>query len=619
MGSYFAKLQDLKHKDPTKPHSYSTSAEKSVNVSKPSSTHELGGTHLEGKEKASRNFKASKNIKKLFSGMTRTSASNTKEGEKNAKSEKRNVRPQSKDEAAKLMLELSVLATKPGASKDDRPMKSHTTRPTRSFIFDDADENESTQEFPDIPTAKKTSLSDIRRMMDSSKGDTNTALARKQSRGWTTEHNRPSSSKTFHERTRRRSSMDHGIEENEKEEEQSRSPKKPVKTGESPTSVTDVPGSEAPAKSEEETTRAPTPPAPEERPLSPGSRKSRGRYVKRSTSESSDGSGKRPFSTPEAESPVSEELEEVLLVRQSSSHSSGRRRKGARNSTPVIEEGEGGEEGTGQPLEKDSVSPGSLRRKKVPHRRHGERRSATTSASQSNRSVSPSDERRHERRSATTGSSQSKRSVSPSEEYRSDRRRKSPDPADEDFPQAAENRDTDNGEEPAKDSDHCSRRSRRMEPRVRASPDVRNQRKGTGGTEEKPKSEGPSSTQNLGRPPLDASTASSRRHSRRLDKGSSELQIRRSRDPGEEPAERPPTIEEKAKNPSLAESLEKGNMLKMKANDGQYSVSTDGGSEMFVKGKMKYSKIRSDDSVGAPQLIIGSNDGHERDLRVKNV
>ena len=77
---------------------------------------------------------------------------------------------------------------------------------------------------------------------------------------------------------------------------------------------------------------------------------------------------------------------------------------------------------------------------------------------------------------------------------------------------------------------------------------------------------------------------------------------------------------EKARNPSLAKSLELGKLSSLMAqNDGQYSVSTDGGSEMFVKGKVFYSKIRSDASVGAPQLVFGSSDDKEIDLRVKNV
>jgi hypothetical protein len=79
---------------------------------------------------------------------------------------------------------------------------------------------------------------------------------------------------------------------------------------------------------------------------------------------------------------------------------------------------------------------------------------------------------------------------------------------------------------------------------------------------------------------------------------------------------------EKPKNPSLAKSLEKDRYSRSTPrHDCQCSVSTDGGSEMFVtaQGKNLYSKIRSSDSVGAPQLIIGANDTSKSHLLVKNV
>ena len=76
----------------------------------------------------------------------------------------------------------------------------------------------------------------------------------------------------------------------------------------------------------------------------------------------------------------------------------------------------------------------------------------------------------------------------------------------------------------------------------------------------------------------------------------------------------------KTKNPSLAKSLEQDKSSRsMTRNDCQYSVSTDGGSEMFVTGKNLYLRIRSDDSVAAPQLIIGANDASKSHLLVKNV
>ena len=80
---------------------------------------------------------------------------------------------------------------------------------------------------------------------------------------------------------------------------------------------------------------------------------------------------------------------------------------------------------------------------------------------------------------------------------------------------------------------------------------------------------------------------------------------------------RPPSS---LKGPSLAESLETGALSNAPSlfDDGQYSVSTDGGgSAIFVDGKICYSNIKSSRSVCAPQLVFGSK-GEVGNLEVQN-
>ena len=72
---------------------------------------------------------------------------------------------------------------------------------------------------------------------------------------------------------------------------------------------------------------------------------------------------------------------------------------------------------------------------------------------------------------------------------------------------------------------------------------------------------------------------------------------------------------------SLAESLEKRPSARLRLFDEQSvaeTISTDGGSEMFVKGHVSFSCFKSSDKLSAPQLIFGSNDAGSESLQVKN-
>lgn len=80
-----------------------------------------------------------------------------------------------------------------------------------------------------------------------------------------------------------------------------------------------------------------------------------------------------------------------------------------------------------------------------------------------------------------------------------------------------------------------------------------------------------------------------------------------------------PTAEVK-KNPALARSLEQGSLARLLlSNDGQVSIATDDGSAIFVRGKPVYSKIRSNASIGAPQLDFESYTAEKVQLGVKNI
>jgi hypothetical protein len=552
MGGYFAKLQEIKHKDPAKPHSYSSRpAEQKIAVAKPSSERDLGKTK---EEKGSRHFKPKKNIKKLL-GLKRTQSTHEKS---TAPRKEDTTIPKSKDEAAALMLEFSTMLSANKVDGGDRPMKAHSARPTRTFVFDETDgdgDSSISQEFPDIPTEKRTSLSDIRRMMDSSKGAAQSGpsqITRHHSSQRPT-HDDSRSTKTPRELHRKASTEKPATG---MEETKSLILKKTEKDSESPSSVADVPMNSQ-ATPIEEIKQAPSPPpATDEKLLSPRSRRHRSRNMKKVPSDSSEVVKKESSSIGKCPMTVTEELEELLESKQTSLESSGRSRRSASTAKSADETVHDNGEATETAPKKENASSQGASRSRKGQRRPGSKRE----------SVNP--------QSQTASSS-----------------------AQEGADQAVQNSDT--GGDGSLAKDRTTRRSRKPDLKGRASPEMKNHRSPKSNKEDRQKHDARSaSTSNIGRPPLSSSESSSRGLSKPPTHSSTESQ--------------------KASNPSLAKSLEEGLLSKNLANDGQFSVSTDGGSEMFVNNP-KYSKIRSDDSVCAPQLVIGSNDTNKLDLGVKNV
>jgi hypothetical protein len=161
MGGYFAKIQDLKQKD-------LALSDKSGN-----SADELDGELLTEEEHAKTNdnraFKTPKHIKKLFGGIKRSSS---KDAEKSPKEKATNlIKPElnvgdSTDETTKLIEQLSSMLS-PSMRTERKRVKSESTRNTRALDVEDSP----IKYFPEIPTEKKTRLSDIRRVMEESRSD----------------------------------------------------------------------------------------------------------------------------------------------------------------------------------------------------------------------------------------------------------------------------------------------------------------------------------------------------------------------------------------------------------------------------------------------------------------
>ena len=383
MGGYFAKLQEIKHKDPAKPHSFSTPMEQSPSVSKPGSARELG----KGKDdnKGSRSFKPSKNIKKLL-GLKRAESTH----EKSTASKKGgNIVPESKDEAAKLMLEFSTMLSSKKVSVDngDRPMKAHTTRPTRTFVFDETDDESTSSEFPEIPSEKRTSLSDIRRMMDTSKEGPQ-ALTKHQSSSRKSSHHDSRSTKIPRDGLNRRLSIEKPNVDVDKNKS-SQAVQKTEKGGQSPTDVTDFPTNPQ-ATGIDENDKPTNNPSPaktstDEKLLSPrSSRKHRIRTTKKIISDDSGGNKKSTSTTGESSTKnVAKELEELLDIRQTPSASQAKPRQRGTSSSPTNDDvGENGEETEASSKKENSSSRGAARSRKT-HCRQGDKRQATGTQSRS--------------------------------------------------------------------------------------------------------------------------------------------------------------------------------------------------------------------------------------------
>lgn len=614
LGGYFAKLQDLKQKDPTKPASYHvrTGPDSTTEPLKHQSAHNLG----KGVEdKTNRNFKPSKNIRKLFGLNRSTSKDDSKESPSADKAA--NSNSDYKDEAAKLMLELSTILS-PGSA--ERPVKSYTTRPSRSLHvgginLEEDEDDDATQEFPEIPTAKKTSLSDIRKSMEASKVDqpgsrSNTASIQNSTKKGTTESSR--GPRPQQQNAQRRSSIDNSRSTRRDDSDRLTSPRKPPKNSNSPTSVTDAIDSNDNKESREKAEEVP--PAPDDSAHSPGSRRSRHRQGKRPPSDPSSAQEAKTISV-EAKVPPRADREgvsgdntnEPSGEKLTSTQTTSRRRRGSSRHTssgqePIPEDAileAANTNGSTEEAIERSPSPGSLRGRRSAHRRGNDK----------NEKKPPNGLPITGRRSNSESTKMEKGESSLLE----------PDAGTE-------------KEEGTQESGNSNRRPRKIESRVRTIPDEKSQ-KSRHGDGTRAKYTRSASMSSLGKPPIDPSTAQTRRQSKAVEHGKLDPDTEKAA-----PVEQEilallhasnslqqidkqcdeSGIENRSKSPSLSESLEKGALKRILGND-CYSVSTDEGSEMFVKGKISYSAIRSDESVSAPQLIISPDEMKTDDLQVKNV
>ncbi len=658
MGGYFARIQDKKNKDTGKSQSWKASADHSTSTLKQTSAHNLSSP-IEDKRR--RTFIPSRNIKKLF-GLKKADIEDNENIPKSPKSPKRRSEPSSKDEAAKLMLELStMLSANKKIDRDERPMRSHTSRPSRTFVFDEADDDGSTQNFPEIPAAKKTSLSEIRRMMETSKEDTMTQQISKQEapkisstnirphkKSHTTRNARsfvfdetvdddpkhethnnsaetypkgrngrrtpsntksdppgtaPISSKHQTSRTSmpemnrplkssqvrsQRTSLIENLEEDTRAPERSFRTKKSMKNNQSPTSVTEVQINDEAIDLGE--SNASLQSVPDEKLLSPSGRRHRKGYVKRPSSDSSQVGHGRPSPTHERASLDVEDSEGKLHLKTMSSQGVERHHRSIRSSaSPVHYATHEKEDEVEVSMATEPESPRSLRRKRLNHRTGGRRSTNTSSQSEYDDSLSNQQGRG---RNAT-----------------------------DELSLLVDQKETEvvvkNGI-----SNNFPRQLHKVDSKVRPLSDIKHRRKDVGSEDGRNNEIRLSNMSHVGRPPLNKSS-SSRRRLQHPEQTSLESQ-RQHQDA--EKAANPTTVSKEVsghaalKNPSLAKSLQEGKLAMLMAHDdGQYSVSTDDGSEMFVKGKILYSRIRSDASVGAPQLVIGPSDENTRDLQVKNV
>jgi hypothetical protein len=677
LGGYFSKLHDLKQKDPVKPQSWNpprdrnahaqgnrTSVRHVLNTGEGSVEFGKGSKHpnpgedsqnFEGDNDNSQNkeekkatahgssFKTPKRIKKLFS-LKRSSSKDSDENspKENMKSNKTlpDKVDSSQHETAQMMEELSIMLS-PTNRHSPKSKKSDKSRhvPTIDDGEDaDDDDDSPSEDYPEIPKEKKTSLSDIRRMMDASKTDTSGASTLTRQTG---------------RRDLRKTSLD----------------SKPTKEqmNSSPTTVIDGPPLEenledqtAPRRRRSGTNRRSSfnatenvipeeeevkPELPDVHPLTDdhvlqSPRRHRHRTSKRPSSESSSSSDTK--SSPQGpHQQASDGNPDRQAKEKESSPSSQRRRRGSRRSDGAnarfsIKDAIAEDEVVDSVDESDPPPPPgtpstpSANRSKRSHRRSTAKRTSEGSTAQAN----------------TPDSTLNR------QEGALNRSDVPLDQSDDYVERPPENTEIDEGAAASSSAPFTTKRTRPGHKNTRAASVHRPSKGGADGTSLRGKCERSASMRDLKKTRDSLVSPRKQHHSGHLTRGYSERQLSQKSASAQESVvgreeaveaeekeeyeshEEEPTgvgneqkggdveIKRKANNPSLSESFEKNAQLKTHLfDDGQYSISTDGGSEMFVKGKISYSSIKSSDNLSAPQLIIGpiGEETENNTLGVKNI
>lgn len=602
MGGYFAKLQEK----------VSIEAKKTQSCKVEDDAIHSGNSL---NDKPRRQFKPSRNIKKLL-GMKKTE---TEAGDLKPDTHTMGPELARKEEAVNFMLQLNTLLVSNTVDTEQRRLRSHKTRASRSFVFDEVDDDDLTQEFPEIPATKKTSLSEIRRMMESldvnplgitHKGPKQPAAKRqplheahtcrdtrsivfdqeqedgklaaearlsqrhtRRSLGQTgvdtlgttpcrPKHQSgrmPSSDKVRVSKSHHERSHRRSLASNDGEE--ARSLKKSLIMDHSPTSLAELPTDD---KEIEEQVKAFSPRSYNEEDLRP----------QRSQKDSVD--------DVELGNQMGDS-EEIPPIMPSSRQS---RRTSIRN----YDTSNHGPIHVNIDNVKSSCSPApaespSAILKKRPSRRLGERRSNSDFGHQQDKRPDQG------KRSSTSATAV----IFPSHQKSLD----------------VEIKKSNNLNVPIQSSDLI----------VKGHPKLFPGSKNAGNNDGenlaalRKSNQIPLARSTTSPPPLSQHEESyhTSLHHRNASKKLTHSHSNHSQEDSEG---------EKPKNPSLAKTIEHGrSSCSTTRKDCQYSVSTDGGSEMFVtvKGNNLYSKIRSDDSVGAPQLIIGANNTSKNHLLVKNV
>jgi hypothetical protein len=631
LGGYFTKLQDLKQKEPQKPESWNAPKDKSSNLSgnhdpiglvlssgdadislpsnlnielgkgskKPNSAkNSIDGEGDEAQNKKEHGgFKTPKRIKKLFNlskSPSKDSSKNTPK-EKNKESTKTlsDAGDTSKDEAVILMEEWSNILS---PMNRESPKKSQQPQRTRNLDDVNDPKDPPSEEFPEIPTEKKTSLSDIRRMMDACKVESSGAPV-----GAIDVNAGPRSGRRTSRRDQRRASGDNsrGTEN----------------TNESPTSV--APGPPLVEENSE------NPPAP--RPRRRASRHSGA--IEKSIPEDSEVQPDRPSPAAAEHAMQSPRRHRTRVSKRVSSESSSSNEMKSSLKGPDHPGGDGG--GDGYAAEKQSGH-----RRQRGHRRSGDvssTQSSIISSTPEGASLDKTDD------GVTTPPTETSTNSSGSRSRRSQRRstEKNTSGGSSDKP------DGDDENEENIQTPFATRRSRPSYKRNRASADrssrgdLRNHyvRSLSMGNVHTPREEFDSAKSHSGRAMLsipegvfgrDMAVA---REDQNLSDGddpraSQEEPISESEEKSEEKADGE-EVKVKSKNISLAESLERGSLTRLSLLEEQSvsaeTISTDGGSEMFVTGQISYSCIKSSEKLSAPQLIFGSQDTENGSLGVRNV
>lgn len=558
MGGYLSKLQSIKTNAASKPHEQSDSA-----------AVELRGVDETKGEKSNGSSSKAKKVKKLL-GMSRSSPRTTKNTVKEPI-------PSPNDEEHQLMMQLTTMLS---PKIDERPTRkesrlSQALASRKSNAADDyVDDDEESEAFPEIPTEKKTSLSEIRRMMESTKKNEKQAqihiskpLSPKRHSGVKSKGSVKGDLSWSRTRSTSRSASKEKVLKSHSS----------TKSGQSPTSMTSSADSEKPRSQK---TLA-SPPRPSSH------RKSLQRPSKRRSTESTEAK------TPQAvASRKQEDLNQRSSPNEMQSDATKQSRRRRNSSSPS-------EDTSPEETVRDAENELQQLLKRGPSKKSRdsqlERRSSRHAGKREDGT------HRQGARSPHGAGDEAIRKSPGSFRSRRSSHQKETNHADDDAGRPTKEHDT--------LAASTKEEARGGTPTPSASPHSDTLRNNNDDFDGRLQFGRAASMIHMGKPPLGPMSAkSSNKHG--LSRGLSERDISQDFHKQRGPV--------RGKSPSLAESLEKDASVKLRMNDGQHSVSTDG-SELFVKGKICYRTIRSDESVGAPQLVLGAGCAEKPDLRVKNI